>query len=247
MTGGDTATTTVHAVAVKLSPFSTQEPTAWFRRAEVQFRLRKISDERTKADYVLEAIPESLFPQIAAWLDDQPDEINYADLKDYLLKEYTLTPSARAQRLLRFPLQPLGDRTARVVWNQMQALARLPTIDPTTKGYRQVDLMKELFLQTLPSSVRAALPDADALEMTALVKRADDLIDAANASQRSTPISAVAEPPISDTSAVDRAPRRHRLDPRPGLLLASGRCFYHEKYGAKARNCSPGCKWSKNE
>ena len=80
----------IHAVAVKLSPFSSSEAASWFRRAEVQFRLRKVTDPSTKADYVLEAIPEELFPCIAAWLDNQTKGVDYEDLKTYLLQEFTL-------------------------------------------------------------------------------------------------------------------------------------------------------------
>ena len=61
------ATLPVYAVvAVKLSPFCSREAASWFRRAEVQFRLRKVTDPRTKADYVLETVPEDIFPLGAA-------------------------------------------------------------------------------------------------------------------------------------------------------------------------------------
>ena len=116
----------INAVSVKLPQFSTQEPVTWFRRAEIQFRLRKITDPRTKADYGLESVPDSVFVQIAAWLDQQQDEVLYDDLRKYLLEEFTLSASARAQKLLSFPQQLLGDRTAHSIWNEMQSLARLP-------------------------------------------------------------------------------------------------------------------------
>ena len=233
----------INAVAVKLSPFSTQEPISWFRRAEIQFRLRKITDERTKADYVLESLPESVFPQVSAWLDDQTEDIKYNDLKAHLLEEFTLTPSARAQRLLQFPLQPLGDRTPQQAWNEMQALARLPNIDQSTNEHERVDLMCELWLQTLPKSVRAALPEADTLKMPELLKQANNLVNAAKASQRPTPISAVPEQAAEDISAV-----RHKSNQsaRHEQLTSSGICFYHKKFGASARKCSPGCEWTKN-
>ncbi|KAK3877229.1 hypothetical protein Pcinc_018029 [Petrolisthes cinctipes] len=55
-----TASSLSLAVSVKLSPFCPGEATSWFRGAEIQFRLRKVTDPCTKADYVLEAIPEQL-------------------------------------------------------------------------------------------------------------------------------------------------------------------------------------------
>lgn len=252
--------TDIHAIAVKLSPFSTQEPISWFRRAEIQFRLRKITDPRTQADYVLEAIPESVFPQVSAWLDQQSDDIAYTDIKAHLLKEYTLTVSARAQRLLAIPQQPLGDRTASNVWNEMQSLARLPGTDATTGKAPQIDLMRELWLQSIPSSVRAALHDSDDLPMADLIKKADDLITSTRASQKPTPVCFTEPRPTdedSDVHAVHRQSSGGRQPPPDkkgqgrhtgprGHLLASGICSYHDRYGDAARNCLTGCQWSKN-
>lgn len=187
-----TASSLSLALSVKLSPFCPGEATSWFRRAEIQFRLRKVTDPRTKADYVLEAIPEHLFPRVAAWLDnqDQSRDIDYESLKSYLLQEFTLTVSALAQRLLSLPQLPLGDTTAHAAWNEMQALAMLPDLDPETKKPRQVDLFRELWLQRLPPNVRSALHEADDSPMDDLIKKADNLINAARASgkpTRSTP------------------------------------------------------------
>lgn len=238
----------IYAVSVKLSPFSTQAPTScsiWFRRAEIQFRLRRISDPYTKADYVLEAMPEDIFTQISSWLDDFQVGIKYDDLKSYLLREFTLTHSARAQKLLAFSKQPLGDRSTHTVWNEMQALARLPTIDPVTGQHRQVDLMRELWLQTLPSAVRAALPDAADLPMSVLIETADKLIDATKASLSPSHIGAVADfdHELHAVFKQQHYQNRKRFDAK---ILPSGLCIYHSKFGPRARNCVPGCQWSKN-
>ena len=244
------ATETINAVRMKLSPFSTQEPVSWFRRAEIQFRLRKITDTHTQGDYVLESIPDCIFAQISSWLDEQADVMEYAVLKQYLLQEFTITPSARAQRLLSFPQQPLGDRTAHAVWHEMQALARLPYTDPVTNQHQKVDLMRELWLQTLPSTVRAAIHDSDSLPMLDLVKRADDLLNATKASQSRSTVAAV-EGADSAINAMQRgrslpADKSKRPQQFRAYLLPNGVCNYHDRFGDAARNCVPGCKWSKN-
>ena len=244
-----TSSAQVFAIAVKLSPFSTQEPVSWFRRAEVQFRLRKISDPCTQADYVLEAIPDNLFVRVSSWLDEQSGAIQYEDLKRYLLNEFTLTPSARAQRLLDFPKQPIGDRTANTVWQEMQSLARLPDLEPATGKNRRVDIMRELWLQTLPPSVRAALHDAHDLSMTELVQRADNLIIAANAAQRPSPIAIVEEETLVHALHGKRRPDKQNDARRPGARETStppGICYYHRRFRDRARNCANGCTWSKN-
>ena len=250
----DSTGPSIHAVAVKLSPFCSKEATSWFRRAEVQFRLRKVTDPRTKADYVLEAIPEELFPRIAAWLDNQDKDIVYEDLKTYLLQEFTLSVSARAQRLLNLPQTPLGDTTAHAAWNEMQALATLPGLDPTTNKPRRVDLLRELWLQRLPSSVRAALYEADDSPMEDLIKKADNLINAARASRIPDAVCSAIVEDLPNTNAAKSTvrkwpPNNQARDRKPG---ASGQhqphelCYYHYRFGAGARKCIPGCQWSKN-
>lgn len=54
----------IHVIALKLSPFCPQVAASWFQHAEIHFRLRKVTDPRTKADYMLEMIPEQMFPLI---------------------------------------------------------------------------------------------------------------------------------------------------------------------------------------
>ena len=98
----------INAVATRLPEFSHNEPLTWFRRAETRFRLRGITQPTTKADYVLEVLPETIFRRIGSWLDEQPEEIPYADIKKYLLKEFSPTASERARRM---PSQPMGDKT----------------------------------------------------------------------------------------------------------------------------------------
>ncbi|ROT64514.1 Retrovirus-related Pol polyprotein from transposon opus [Penaeus vannamei] len=237
--------------SVKLSPFCPQEATSWFRRAEIQFRLRRVTDPRTKADYVLEAIPEQLFPRVAAWLDnqDQNQDVEYENLKSYLLQEFTLSVSARAQKLLSLPHIPLGDTTAHAAWNEMQALATLPDLDPTTNKPRRVDLMRELWLQRLPPSVRSALHEADDSPINDLIKKADNLINAARASRKpDTTYSASAEDVPDINAANKRRPNSQVRHYKPGSASSQpshGFCYYHYRFGAGAHKCLPGCQWPK--
>ena len=49
----------------KLPTFSTVDTAIWFRRAEVQFRLRRARSSHTQADHVLATIPDTIFPQMS--------------------------------------------------------------------------------------------------------------------------------------------------------------------------------------
>lgn len=63
-----------NAVAVKLPTFSVSESLIWFRRAEAQFRLRQITNSITKADHVVQALPDEVFTRLSSWFADQGDE-----------------------------------------------------------------------------------------------------------------------------------------------------------------------------
>ena len=102
--------TSINAAAVRLPPFSPNQPLTWFRRAERHFHLKKITSSTTKADYAIEVLPESVFQHIASWLDTQPAEIQYEDLKAALLRTFCPSPSVRARRTYFGPSASISGR-----------------------------------------------------------------------------------------------------------------------------------------
>ena len=174
-----------NAVATRLPEFSQHEPLTWFRRAETRFRLRGIKQATTKADYVLEALPETIFRRIGPWLDQQPDEIPYDDLKKHLLREFSPTTSERARRLLLMPSQAIGDRKPSQLWDEICMLSRLPEINEDSKN-KEVDLKKEIWLQTLPSCVRVLLHNTDEKSTDDLSTLADEIMMSQNAACHDT-------------------------------------------------------------
>ena len=219
-----------------LPSFSTLEPRIWFQRAEIAFRLRNITDSTTKADHVLSAIPDAVFSRISTWLDHQPETLTYETVKTFLLKQFTLNTSQRAQKLLAFPQLTLGDRSAHAVWHEMQSLATLPEKD-ANGNYKEVDIMRELFIRTLPTAIRAALYDYDNLTMDQLVKRSDALLEAANAANAQN---ASIHTSRADISTVRTKPKLFkRVLP---MILDSGLCTYHERFHNDARKCIEGCR-----
>ena len=173
------------AVATRLPEFSQHEPLTWFLRAETRFRLRGIKQATTKADYDLEALPETIFRRIEPWLNQQPDEIPYDDLKKHLLKEFSPTTSERARRLLLMPSQPIGDRKPSQLWDEICMLRRLPEINEDSKN-KEVDLKKEICQQTLPSCVRVLLHNTDEKSTNDLSTLADEIMMSQNAACHDT-------------------------------------------------------------
>ena len=183
----------------KLPTFSTVDAAIWFRRAEVQFRLKKVTSSRTQADHVLAAIPDTLFPQMSTWLDSKGDDaVEYQDLKAFLLKRFSPSAEKRVQMLLDLSKQALGDQRPSEALTEMRSLCRLP---PDAAGTTQtIDVLLALWLLRLPNPVRAAITDFISFNDDALAARADSLLDAHNATSHS-PVHA-ATPPASPADDV---------------------------------------------
>ena len=237
--------TSINAAAVRLPPFSPNQPLTWFRRAERHFHLKKITNSTTKADYAIEVLPESVFQHIASWLDTQPAEIQYEDLKAALLRTFCPSPSVRARRILDLPHQLPGDCTPTQTWHNINTLCQLPELDATTGLPKQLDLVKEIWLMCLTPQVRSSLSDTDNRNIEVLVKEAEERHDAHQAAALSHPVSQNInlttvrqygnQPTASTTTDNDTPTAGHFI------------CWYHRRYGDNARKCSQGCQYqSKN-
>ena len=68
------------------SPAST--PPSGFEEQMPFFKNASITSEETRANCVLEIIPETVLETIAPWLDMQPDVLEYSKLKEWILKVF---------------------------------------------------------------------------------------------------------------------------------------------------------------
>ena len=80
----------INAVSTRLPDFAQNEPLTWFRKAETRFRIRGIVQPTTRADYVLEALPETIFARIGPWLNQQPDEIKILKIASLQMIVYSI-------------------------------------------------------------------------------------------------------------------------------------------------------------
>ena len=186
---------------VRLPPFSTIDPAAWFLRAEVQFRLKRVTSSETKADYVLASLADDVFAQLTPWLKTRGDEICYEDLKKELLTRFTASPEAKAERLLQLLNQPLGDERPSLALEGMRSLATITG----PKGDKQLDVIAVIWLNRLPTNVRAQITNFTSLSSAELGTKADSLMDAARAAT-TTPVNQVSQPPPATGSTTEPQP-----------------------------------------
>ena len=83
------------------------------------------------------------------------------------------------------PSQPIGDRKPSQLWDEICMLSRLPETDEDSKN-KEVELKKEIWLQTLPSCVRVLLHNTDEMSMDDLSTLTDEIMMSQNAARHDT-------------------------------------------------------------
>lgn len=222
-----------NAVSLKLPEFWEQQATVWFAQAEAQFALRDITADDTRYYYVVAALGNSTAARAISILENPPDRNKYATLKAYLLKTFSLSETERARRLLSLP--GLGDSRPSELMDHMLALLG---------EHKPCFLFKELFLQQLPKSVRTPLANSTVTDYRELAQLADVYQAASHQCTTSGSVAASVYPVMRAAA--------HCSDERPTFAAQQsteqGLCYFHARFGAKAKRCRPPCtfKGSRN-
>lgn len=193
-----------------------------------------------------------------------PADNPYSVLKDQLTRRTSVSEERRLQQLLTG--EELGDRKPTQLLRRMeQLLGDRPGID--------ISLLRQLFLQKLPSNVRMVLASAsDGTTLSNLAEMADKMVEVAGplVAPVSTPRPGSPKPAASEVGQLrsevarlgklvqelafsrpsSKPPRRSRYrspTPIPSPHAASDSlCWYHSKFGDQAQRCRSPCTWSSN-
>ena len=148
----------------------------------------------------------------------------YEKAKARLIKTFTLKPNERAAALL--DMTNLGNwRPTRLALDIKQLIQGQPDL---------MFLIKEIFLRLLPSDVRAHLTPFQDMDLDELAKEADRYFNTVGERICGVRERTVQQPAKQATAAAT-------CDP------ATDECFYHQKYGKKARRCQAPCKYFSNK
>ncbi len=108
-------------------------------------------------------------------------------------------------------------------------------------GYSSHILFRELFLRHLPEQVRLALANSFTTDLRALAKEADKLclakrhVRAAGWTQEPTKVAPAPSP--AEPTLLAAMARRPNPTPPPHPLPDRTLCYYHARFGQKARSC----------
>ncbi|KAJ8410472.1 hypothetical protein AAFF_G00193760 [Aldrovandia affinis] len=199
----------MHAVALKLPEFWQEHAAVWFAQAEAQFALRGITQEDTKYFYVVAALNSSTASRVLSLLQDPPEADKYLALKQLLLETFELSEPERARKLLTLP--GLGDSKPSELMDHMLTLLG---------NHQPCFIFRELFMQQMPSQVRAALAGSPVKDLRALAREADKVLNSSR-----LPGPAVRVVGAADVQAIreDVIAATQRQRPTAGL------CYYHAR------------------
>lgn len=134
------------AVSIQKIAFWSANPGAWFRVIETQFTVARISDEVTKFNHIISMLDPDTINKCMDILEDVSADTPYSDFRTRVIARLSESEQSRLNKVLLGT--DLGDRKPSELLSLMQSLA---------KGSFKEEALKTLWLQRLPSQVRAIL------------------------------------------------------------------------------------------
>lgn len=252
-------------VSIKLPPFWPQKPDIWFCQVEAQFKLKRITQEGTRFDYLLAQLEPQFLENIYD-LVDSTDQDKYTQAKKRLISIFRESEEAQIKKLTSG--LELGYLKPSQLLRKMQSLAG--------KSDFSEKVLKTLWLEKLPEHVRSILVIAEG-DITKLAQLADKVCEVRTVDE--VHVKTPSQPsPTSNMSleALTRAIEdlqkqlcelksqgtgRSRSSSRSSNHSRSssrGRprynpqgkfCYYHFRFGTRCKpeKCSQPCQWKGND
>lgn len=231
------AAVATNAVSVKIPPFWPSDPELWFAQVEAQFALKQITAQKTKFSHVVAALSPEAATEVRDLVLSPPATNPFDVLKASLTERVSLSKRQKIQQLLH--AEELGDR------KPSQLLRRLQQLYGNSDG----DLLRELFLQRLPSNVQVGLlshPDKSLAELALMADGMMELIESRpSVSRVETPESAEILSLRSDLDKVLKLLNNRSTTTSVQSETAKPEvCWYHAKFGASASKCRAPCSFA---
>jgi hypothetical protein len=216
----------VDAVGLKLPAVWTDDIETWFQQAESQFAIRGITTEETKYHHVVAVLTSEVAARARNIIRNPPAFQPYSVLKAALVENFELTEHERAAAI--FNITALGDAKPLQVMERMENL--LGASDARI-------LLRYHFISILPDYVRNTLSFSDTVNLRELAKEADRIF--LTGRDASSPhVHAASTEPDAEINRV-KAKSNRRVQPQN--IHSQTLCFYHSRFGTKARKCEHPC------
>ena len=153
----------------KIPKFFREDPVSFFVIVEASFRQAHIRLETTKADYLVANLDHDLIPHIKHILELEPKPADlYTQIKNRLISSFSVSEETRLRRLLRGEVVSEGKPSL--------LLTRLRALN---NGSCSDTVIKSVFLEQMPSNIRAILAMSNVEDLQELANLADKVSEAA--------------------------------------------------------------------
>ena len=220
---------------IKLPEFWPDDMELWFARVESSFRRFRVTDSMVKFDCVMDKLPNdtlSAIKDIVRVVDNLPDP--YQQVKQRLLSCHKPTVWKQVAKVIFHP-ELGGSRPSALMASMM---SNLP------EGEEPGFLFLGLFLHRLPADLREHLAAREFNTPQEMAAHADVLWDARHSanSMAANTVNAVGRA-VSPARSRNRSPSRGRQGRSQTPAPDDGMCFFHQRFGRKARKCTPPCTY----
>ena len=269
MEPADSSSAEVPRVAVRLPPFWPERPAVWFAQAEAQFTLAGISSERIKFCHVISQLDHRFAIEVEDIITSPPERGPYTLLRTELVRRLSSSPEQRIRQLLT--VEEIGDRKPSQFLRYLKSLApdvseniirsvwtsRLPrNVQSFLAGQNENNLEAAALCADRISEVEVQPAVASVDEPTDIGALQKEIAELSRQVAALSTEQGRLRPRFRESDNVPRdrgfSPRGSRPafhSRRPGSIspsrgnTTSSFCYYHRRFGARARNCTPPCSY----
>lgn len=233
-------------VGIKVPPFWPEKPAIWFAQIEGQFAICNIKVDETKYYYVMAHLEPRYATEVEDIITSPPETNKYEKLKTELIKRLTLSKDKKVQQLLSH--EEMGDRKPSQFLRQLKSLAGTNTPE---------DFLRVIWTSRLPSNMQAII----AAHPEATLEQLADIADKINDSVSGNPQVASTSSTIGSTldtmaqqiaelteqvqalAAHNQGRSTSRTTKNSGSQKRFSTCWFHYKFGNKAKRCQKPCDY----
>ncbi|XP_046810027.1 uncharacterized protein LOC124420610 [Lucilia cuprina] len=257
------------STTIKLLQFWTNCPEAWFIHAEMQFANRKVTQDITKYEYVVTALPQDVIVTVLDIIQKPPSSNRYDHLKKILIERHSMSENTKLDKILSN--SEMGDQKPSEFYRSLALLGN-SNFSP--------DVLRKIWLRKLPNNINVVLTGSNLTDINELTRLADIIWEVLQSNKiasirDTTPIHSansyslekVVENLVQATTnicnsfnnlSLDVASIKNQLDgqqyrplnrrlsrsrSRPRSTNRDWICRFHYRYGSEARRCEQPCSY----
>lgn len=258
-------------ITARIPTFWPSQPELWFHQLEAQFQLSRITSEVVKYRWVIGNLEAKYANEIFDLIQTPPSENPYSTIRTALIQRLTDSPQVRLHKLLAG--EELGDRQPSQVLRHLKALDptvpddvvktvwldHLPesikpvVVSQTTLTLEQLGKMADSVYEVLGSVRIAQISKQSTIQTTPVVQSSSLEHRVEELSRQVALLSTRFQPSRNQNYRSHSRSRNHftRNDNNRDNLNNNNNndnfrklCWFHTRYGSRAKRCSGSCDWT---